>query len=143
MNMAEPLPTIAVAGGTLLAAAFAGSNAPELVQLLIGGLGGAFMARLVPEVAKDLPPVTFVRSIVIFITSVIMAVMIGGFIIEIAAAKGWFANTFAARLFWPLVVGGCAQGIAEFVQTAPSLAKANLIEIAKAFFARWSGRGVQ
>jgi hypothetical protein len=142
--MSEPLNTMIVGAAQGAAITIAGVSTGmdvHMVQILVGGIVGALGARIfapVPDI-----PVGYAKGFAIFLCSIIMAVLIGGFAIELAVAKAWFTDSFYARLSVGFSVGVCAQGIVEFVQAVPKLAQSNLVDAVKAIFARFTGKGVQ
>jgi hypothetical protein len=139
--MSEPLNTILVGAAQGAAITIAGVSTgmdTHMVQILVGGIVGALGARIfapVPDI-----PVGYAKGFAIFLCSIIMAVIIGGFAIELFVARQWFTDSFYARLGIGFSVGVCAQGIVEFVQSVPKLAQSNLIDFVKAKF---FGKGAQ
>lgn len=140
--MSEPLPTIVTAtaqGGAVALASVAWGVDPGLLHIMVGGIGGALFARVIAPL-PDIP-MSFFKPFAIFFCSVIMSVAFGGFAIEVLSSRGWFTNTLYSRAATGFAIGLCAQGIAEFVQSVPRLAQANLVDAVKAIFARFFGKG--
>jgi hypothetical protein len=143
--VSEPLNTIVLGAAQGAAITIAGVSTGmdvHMVQILVGGVVGALGARIfapVPDV-----PVGYAKGFAIFLCSIIMAVIIGGFAIEQSVAKSWWlADSFYTRLGVGFAVGVGAQGIVEFVQSVPKLAQSNLVDAVKAIFARVTGKGAQ
>ncbi len=122
--MSEPTTTLVVTGSSVAASILLGFP----LDLVVFGLGGAFVARALASNDQPKTILSFFYAAVSLIASGMLAGMLGdvGGVVLKLFLPAWFPELAGARRTAGFLLGIGAQSIVELVQAAPRIAQANL-----------------
>lgn len=139
--MSEPTTTLVVTGSSVAASILLGFP----LDLVVFGLGGAFVARALASNDQPKTILSFFYAAVSLIASGMLAGMLGdvGGVVLKLFLPAWFPELAGARRTAGFLLGIGAQSIVELVQAAPRIAQANLSAAGSAVItslSSWAGK---